>query len=496
MFGFDSDDEDPLSGLTAGDFEGVEDEGGEEGHASLHRVPHALWRGYAKEEQHSQQQPQQQSQQQPQQQKQPQHQEGRGHTVVPFLREQLVTPGGRLLTRSCITASVDADISGAVRCPVGAWLKSGVCIEATAEAATAEAATAEAATAEAATAEAARLRKVLRKHSYAVLTEVPADILRELEQAELACIDFFAAEDSIKKSQTLSLAAAQELKIQSQRDATYIQDLHLWECGYGQRKHQRGKVTREQYHTCVGGWDHCFFGEDDQVLDENPKEMARRHAGNISAPLKLALEPALQRYTSICHAMAGLVLGAEGNQATGGGSIVDILCARASRTGDPSVLDAFVYPNRGEELKGLQHNMADHFDPGYFSITTASYVPGLDVYDECYGRWVDAEAIASSGSELIIFCGESLQRLWQRTQDDDVRCQECVRRDSGDRIWADYSKGAKGAKGAKPCACDRVRATRHRVHKEGDTGTPRMSLVYELRSHHDGLEEASEVPSA
>ncbi|KAK3269794.1 hypothetical protein CYMTET_21775 [Cymbomonas tetramitiformis] len=107
---------------------------------------------------------------------------------------------------------------------------------------------------------------------------------------------------------------------------------------------------------------------------------------------------------------------------------------------DPSVLDTFYYFN-------TQHNgalsMGPHLDPGFFSVTPASLVPGLQVVDQSTQSWVDVEAEAGAGN-LVLFCAESLER---------------------------WSAG-------------KYSATNHQVVTSMQR--PRLSVVFELRSHNEG----------
>ena len=119
--------------------------------------------------------------------------------------------------------------------------------------------------------------------------------------------------------------------------------------------------------------------------------------------------------------------------------------AQAARWGDPSVLDLFRYHNAaaGEGAAGGAEgeNMASHSDPGLLTATPVSSVPGLELFDEPSGRWVDVEC-GAGGDDLVVFMGDQ----WEES-------------------------GAAGAGGAG--------AVEHRVRRaEG----PRLSLVFEMRT--------------
>jgi isopenicillin N synthase-like dioxygenase len=107
---------------------------------------------------------------------------------------------------------------------------------------------------------------------------------------------------------------------------------------------------------------------------------------------------------------------------------------------DPSVVDIFRYFNVMREGRS-EGNMGSHYDPGLFTLKPVSKVPGLDVLDRETGEWVDVEAVATPGQDLLLFCGETLEMLTE----------------------------------------GEFKATSHRVHTEGQE---RFSMVYEMRSHH------------
>ena len=108
--------------------------------------------------------------------------------------------------------------------------------------------------------------------------------------------------------------------------------------------------------------------------------------------------------------------------------------------GDPSVMDIFRYYNILQAGRP-EGNMGSHFDPGLLTLKPVSKVPGLDVLDRVTGEWVDAESIATPGKCLLLFVGETLELLTEGN----------------------------------------FKACSHRVHTETHH---RLSVVYEMRSHH------------
>ena len=72
--------------------------------------------------------------------------------------------------------------------------------------------------------------------------------------------------------------------------------------------------------------------------------------------------------------------------------------------GDPSVMDIFRYFNVLQEGRP-EGNMGSHFDPGLFTLKPVSRVPGLDVLDAANGRWINVEAAATPGQDLLMFSG-------------------------------------------------------------------------------------------
>ena len=161
-----------------------------------------------------------------------------------------------------------------------------------------------------------------------------------------------------------------------------------------------------------------------------------------SAALRDAVIALLTLLRQACEAvLAGL----------GAGRLLESQRAQAARWGDPSVLDLFRYHNTAAgEGAAEGENMASHSDPGLLTVTPASSVPGLELYDEPSGRWTDVECGAGRG-DLVVFMGDQ----WEES-------------------------GAAGAGGAG--------AVEHRVRRaEG----PRLSLVFEMRAW-DVLEQRQE----
>ena len=85
--------------------------------------------------------------------------------------------------------------------------------------------------------------------------------------------------------------------------------------------------------------------------------------------------------------------------------------------------------------------MGAHFNPGLLTLKAVSHVAGLDVLDHESGTWLNVESAANPTEDLLIFTGETLELVTE----------------------GEY----------KACS--------HRGHSEGEA---RVSVVYEMRSHH------------
>jgi len=349
------------------------------------------------------------------------------------------------------------------------------------------------------------LRGVLEERSVAILSGVPPEAVALLGRAEAACVRFFASSDAVKErcvaantapppppppglpaaAATGRGAAAPEQQQQQQqqqqppppRPPRPSPALAEARAGGAYRAH--GPKWREQYHIVAGAFDACFLpaaATDGAAAaataaaapeEEEEEEAAGAHAA--SAALRAALRPALAWYEELCLAVCELVLpglrarlrAEAADKARGGGG-----------GGDPSVLDAFLYPNLARGT--AEPNMSAHFDPGFLTVTVASSTPGLDVeVAGAGGGWLDIEAHADAGTELVCFFSESMRRAVTTAAD----------------AWRADDGGSGSAVGGVPqpvvLACS---AANHRVHRDASAGAaPRSSLVYELRSAYTGM---------
>ena len=276
-----------------------------------------------------------------------------------------------------------------------------------------------------------------------------------LGRAEAACVRFFAMADTTKRRcSTAHLHPPSVPPVETPEQQTLPQpqqpkpSLALAEARTGGGYRAHGPKWREQYHIVVGAWAACFRPAVLQAASEE-----ERAANMASAELSTALRPALEWYESFCLALAELLVP---------GLRARLKAEIAAHGGDdPSVLDAFIYPNLARGT--AEPNMCAHFDPGFITITTASATPGLDAQVD--GHWLDVEAHADAGTELVCFLSESMRRAVATASD----------------IW-DVERA-----GPQPSivACN---ALNHRVHRNTSTGAaPRSSLVYELRSIYTGM---------
>ena len=160
------------------------------------------------------------------------------------------------------------------------------------------------------------------------------------------------------------------------------------------------------------------------VADERAMQLLRWPKHPSLAPLQAAVRDAVRLLHGLCSTMLREVEPSARHQQA----------AQAAASGDPSVLDLFLYPN-AQPLA----NMRTHTDPGLLTLKRVSATPGLQVLDAASGEWVDVEADAAAG-DLVLLCSEALQVM------------------SG---------------GALPAAPHRVR----------HAGAPRLSVVFELRLH-------------
>jgi hypothetical protein len=215
------------------------------------------------------------------------------------------------------------------------------------------------------------------------------------------------------------------------------------------------------------------FDSDSRAPDPDPTSDPDSDPSGLRA-LQSGLLPALQWYSAFTTRVAEWLLPGCAKQLSGS----------AARRGDPSVLDAFLYPNAQAQahLPAARVGMGAHYDPGFMTVTLVSKVAGLAVADGDGGgggevAWVEAEAEADAATEVLVFLCESLERLMQQRRAEEAQGGGAV---GPPRAGVGVAGPAVG------------RAALHRVDKpapgSGSEGAPRLSLVYELRSFYDGLE--------
>eukprot|EP00439_Symbiodinium_sp_Y106_P024216 s2911_g2.t4 len=133
-----------------------------------------------------------------------------------------------------------------------------------------------------------------------------------------------------------------------------------------------------------------------------------------------------------------------------GGPLMEAAWRRASEaTGDASVWDAFSYFATADtaETSAVDLSMAAHTDPGLLTAKPLSSVAGLEVWDAASEKWISLEGKDRTVGEVVVFSADTLQR---------------------------WSKGA-------------IPSCRHRVAKPRGS-EPRLSLVYEMRILHEGVD--------
>ena len=122
-----------------------------------------------------------------------------------------------------------------------------------------------------------------------------------------------------------------------------------------------------------------------------------------------------------------------------------------------SPLDVFYYSN---DPRCGAPNCDVHVDRGWLSCVPVAAVPGLQLQSQISGRWLAIEEVLTPYRDVVVFVNMELQ---------------CAVDGAG-------AASQRGKRGPTPWL---VSCT-HRVVK-ADTGTPRLSLNYELRSVPDGL---------
>ena len=218
------------------------------------------------------------------------------------------------------------------------------------------------------------LARSLATHGYCVL--------RGLESSDISGCDanfmtLFTAPASVKarlhcrRSQLGTTTRARARRLERKR-------LPLAGIGFSVVTDKRGDATREQLHL---------------VTDASTLALVPWPRGAL-----YGLRGAAQCATAELHRLAVRLLATldVGYEAT--------RAAQAERLGDPSVLDAFLYPHR--DAASLL--MRSHADPGLLTLTLASDPPGLEILDRDTGRWTAVEALCACG-DLIVLCGEALE---------------------------------------------------------------------------------------
>ena len=240
-------------------------------------------------------------------------------------------------------------------------------------------------------------------------------------------------------------------------------DLMLWGCGYGAWPH------REQWHAVCGAADAMEWpaelirggekehgdansdggdgikgggggeggggeGGDDDVTACSELRGAEHLLRRVALASLAACEGAAASKRAATATVASESTGFGGDPASTPASRLSVLrstCEGLCRGTDPSVLDAFWYPiPEGSETGGSdERGMAAHTDPGVLTLTRASEVPGLEIWDQTArqsrcrsgrsggggasggggrGAWVPLEALAAA-DEVLVFAGEQLE---------------------------------------------------------------------------------------
>ena len=256
------------------------------------------------------------------------------------------------------------------------------------------------------------LARSLATHGYCVLRGLESSV--DISGCDASFMALFTAPASVKarlhcrRSQLGTTTRARARRLKRKR-------LPLAGIGFSVVADKRGEATREQLHL---------------VTDASTLALVPWPRGALHG-----LRGAAQCATAELHRLAVRLLATldAGYEAT--------RAAQAERLGDPSVLDAFLYPQR--DAASLL--MRSHADPGLLTLTLASDPAGLEVLDRASGRWTAVEALCACG-DLIVLCGEALELV------------------SGGRF----------------CAA---------AHRVASAPRPRLSVVFELRLQEPRLQE-------
>ena len=284
------------------------------------------------------------------------------------------------------------------------------------------------------------LDQQLRRHGFAVLA-LPRDRRLALGTHDATFLDLFEAPTKAKARLRCSRRPTATTRSQARTSSLPLAGIgYNTVTGQGADDSHEEVITRQQFHL---------------VADE--AALALLPWRGVGAPR--GLEQASRQACAELHALCTELLGA-----LAGGRFERRRAEQAERLGgDPSVLDAFLYPaapSPPEEVPPPSKRartdrrtlaaeapasvaprclMRTHTDPGLLTLTLASRPAGLEVLDHGGGGWVAAEA-ACGPDDALLLCGEALQIL------------------SGGRY----------------------RACAHRVVQ---AAMPRFSLVFELRLH-------------
>ena len=221
---------------------------------------------------------------------------------------------------------------------------------------------------------AAAAAEALKRHSFVVL-RLPSDgavlanpLLHSIVDTEALWTQFFASDDddgSIKRSCIGRGGRAGEHN-----------ELMCHGCGWTKQR------LREQYHIVCGAWP-----AEDATSSSSPYVMPSR-----------AVSEASRVFADCMRDVAIQIVSAITPEA------VEQLPPLES---DASVLDAFHYFNDSSKSANLT-NMSAHTDPGLLTMTSTSFVAGLEVQDASTGAWIPVEALCSPMFDVVVFAADVL----------------------------------------------------------------------------------------
>jgi isopenicillin N synthase-like dioxygenase len=225
--------------------------------------------------------------------------------------------------------------------------------------------------------DAGAVRQALSRHGFVILR----DALSRVESAALArCDELALACFSTKEDELIAMRCAGSAVRRQTRQLALCSELPL--AGIGLHTvSEGGERVRDQVHL---------------VTDPAAMRLMRwPRTGRLGG-----LGDAVRRALHVLHDLCTGLLDAVEPAAEGARR------AQAELSGDPSVLDLFLYPNEHT----WPANMRTHTDPGLLTVTQVSDTPGLQVLDAATGAWLDVEAVAHA-ADLVLMCGESLQQM-------------------------------------------------------------------------------------